>query len=350
MVIRQIWRFAGSIGLWTVLVLLAGGSLARLRAEGEGAAPVQTTGGYTLVSGTVVNGAGTSSGGTEGGGGMSLTGMVGQPVAGGGSGGGYTAQAGGSPATIMAIGLEGDVSPRSLGSGGMNASDWVQIGRFVLGLDAITSVSEYQRVDCAPQSSLGDGQIFVSDWVQAGRYVIGLDTVVSAGGPTQAVSVSGTAPADSSEVRELRLGMAGDLLGAARGGAGESGVIEVPVMLAARGEENALSLSVGFDAGRLAYAGARPGRDTGSDRDLLVNERRAGEGVIGLGLRLAVDAAFTPGDREVVVLRFRRIGTGDGGIRLVAGPAPLGLASRLGVELPVRISGAGYRAPAIAFN
>jgi len=61
----------------------------------------------------------------------------------------------------------------------------------VAGLDVPTNGSEFQRADCAPRSTLGDGAITIADWVQVGRYMTGLDPLTPAGGPTSAVPVSG---------------------------------------------------------------------------------------------------------------------------------------------------------------
>ncbi|MGH9802369.1 MAG: BACON domain-containing protein, partial [Blastocatellia bacterium] len=78
-------------------------------------------------------------------------------------------------------GYEADVAPRPNGSnnGTVTVTDWVQVGRFVAGLDSISAGSEFQRADCAPRDSRGDGRLSVSDLTQAGRYAAGLDQVVT---------------------------------------------------------------------------------------------------------------------------------------------------------------------------
>ena len=99
----------------------------------------------------------------------------------------------GSPVILIVVGAddgdgddgwESDVAPRPDGDGNMLVNDWVQVGRFVAGLDQAAPGSEFQRADCAPIAPLGDGQLLVNDWVQAGRYVAGLDAPQAAGGPT----------------------------------------------------------------------------------------------------------------------------------------------------------------------
>ena len=89
--------------------------------------------------------------------------------------------------TITAVytdGREADVAPRPDGDGALLVNDWVQVGRFVAGLDVPAEGSEFQRADCAPLDESGDGQLLVNDWVQAGRYVAGLDAQQEQGGPT----------------------------------------------------------------------------------------------------------------------------------------------------------------------
>jgi hypothetical protein len=40
----------------------------------------------------------------------------------------------------------------------------------------------YMKIDCAPRTTKGDGLIDLSDWVQAGRFIVGLDIPQPAGG------------------------------------------------------------------------------------------------------------------------------------------------------------------------
>lgn len=87
--------------------------------------------------------------------------------------------------TVLSAGWEGDVAPRATGGGGtLTVADWVQVGRFVVGLDSVLPGSEYQHTDCAPKSIHGDGILNMSDWVQAGRYFGALDPPAAADGPT----------------------------------------------------------------------------------------------------------------------------------------------------------------------
>ena len=79
---------------------------------------------------------------------------------------------------------EADIAPRPNGDDFLLVNDWVQVGRFVAGLDIPVAGTEFQRTDCAPFATTGDGLLLVNDWVQAGRYIAGLDTPQSQGGPT----------------------------------------------------------------------------------------------------------------------------------------------------------------------
>ncbi|NLO32502.1 MAG: hypothetical protein GX117_03985 [Candidatus Hydrogenedentes bacterium] len=81
------------------------------------------------------------------------------------------------------LALEGDVAPRPDGDGKYKVTDWLQLGRFVVGLDIPESESEFQRCDCAPRETGGDGRLTTADWIQAARYAAGLDMPKEAWGP-----------------------------------------------------------------------------------------------------------------------------------------------------------------------
>jgi hypothetical protein len=111
--------------------------------------------------------------------------------------------------TINTAGLEADVAPRPNGNGGVSISDWVQAGRFAVGLDVPAPGSEFQRADSAPRATFGNGSITIADWVQAGRYATGLDTPSPAAGPTSSASAEQAAMSQASPgtlSRVLRVG------------------------------------------------------------------------------------------------------------------------------------------------
>jgi hypothetical protein len=86
-----------------------------------------------------------------------------------------------SGSITVSTGLEGDVN----GDGAVDLSDWVKLGRIVVGLDPMPAAGVgFMKSDCAPRATKGDGTIDLSDWVQAGRFVVGLDTPQPAGGPS----------------------------------------------------------------------------------------------------------------------------------------------------------------------
>lgn len=206
-------------------------------------------------------------------------------------------------ATINRVGqgYEADVSPRPSGNnnGVLTVSDWVQVGRFVAGLDTVTSGNEFQRADVAPRETLGDGRVTLIDWVQTGRYVAGVDALPVAGGPTAAIS----GVSWESEV--------GKELFPTETNAGEFAIRTkgdfVVVKLNAFGEENALSFSLNFDSSVWRFVSAKAGRNAQS-ATLLVNSAEAANGRIGIALALPTGRTLRAGDTEIVTLQFAPIG------------------------------------------
>ncbi len=104
-----------------------------------------------------------------------------------------------------------------------------------------------------------------------------------------------------------------------------SGEVDVPVELAALGDENALGFSVAFDPALLSYVQAAAGSGAPTAA-LLANTNEAASGRIGVALVRSQGERFTAGASQAVLLRFR---AGD-----TPGPAELSFASRP-VELEV---------------
>jgi len=197
-------------------------------------------------------------------------------------------------------GYEADVAPRPNGDETVTVIDWVQLGRFVAGLDTAANGSEFQRADCAPRADKGDGRLTASDWAQAGRYAAGLDPVVTAGGPTSPVSVTTFASmiaaraVKSDEPRLLRI-IAGDhLLGATR---------TVVVELDAQGDESALGFSLRFNPSEWRFVSAEAGRDA-QQAVIHLNANEAARGRLGLVLALPASGRFSAGARQIVALKF----------------------------------------------
>ncbi len=218
--------------------------------------------------------------------------------------------------TIPFLGSEGDAAPLPYGDGLVTIIDWVQVGRFVAGLDTITNASEFQRVDCAPRSTYGDGQLTVADWVQAGRYAAGLDPLTVAGGPT--VDVNGPlgffkqpvgldfGPADS-----------GRILKVVNAAALPSQTCQVSVQLTALGNENGIGFSLQSDPAQVQLTGVTLGSgDAGAN--LIVNTNHtATNGVVAVLLSLPPGTVFSAGTNEVARLNFTVLPTASNSTNLL---------------------------------
>jgi hypothetical protein len=198
--------------------------------------------------------------------------------------------------------FEGDVTPRPDGDGSVTVIDWVQLGRYVAGLDSPTNTSEFQRADCAPRATGGDGLLTVSDWVQAGRYAAGLDPLTLAAGPS--------APAGGNTVGLLRKEGTSNLRMVTVQGPllfqGQTATASIE--LQAQGDENAVGLSLAFDPKVVSYTGALLGSDATS-ATMDVNANQATSGQLGIILGLPTNASFTPGSRQLVKVSFQAVTT-----------------------------------------
>jgi hypothetical protein len=204
-----------------------------------------------------------------------------------------------STVTLGVTDFEADVNPRTVGNHALDIFDWNQVGKFVAGIDAVSSGAEFQRADSAPANTGGDGMLKVTDWVQAGRYGSATDSPRSVSGPTAPVTPV-------------------TLIGGPRivniaGGIGVKGLnITVPVTLASQGNENAIGFSASFDPALLKFVSAIKGGSVGS-ATLLVNSNQAG--VIGVLLALQNGNSFTNGTQpEIAKLTFTALNTTTNGI------------------------------------
>jgi hypothetical protein len=196
--------------------------------------------------------------------------------------------------TLIPGDLEADVAARPTGDRVLDIVDWVEVGRFVAGLDVPATGSEFQRADCTPRPALGDGQLKVTDWVQAGRYAAGLDPLTLAGGPTNAAGPALRAqpmrPSEGEEgpaVREVRV---------SNGTAIHGLTVTVPVMLESLGDENAVGFTLTFDPSVFQYYSASKGSAAASGT-LNVNPNVAGK--VGVTVALPTSSTFAVGTREV---------------------------------------------------
>jgi hypothetical protein len=227
-----------------------------------------------------------------------------------------------TPATITIQGYEADVAPRPSGNnnGQVTVTDWTQVGRFVAGLDTAAAGSEYQRADCAPRSSLGDGRLTAADYTQAGRYAAGLDPAVPAGGPTGPPAAVSAASSDAG----WRQSLANDHGDDARwlravNVSSAGGTHSFAFDLDARGVENAVSFSLGFDPRQWRFVSASPGADAG-EASIIVNDDEATAGRLGVVIALPAGQALTPGARRIVIVNFDRLFDNRDNRRLRAGP------------------------------
>jgi hypothetical protein len=211
--------------------------------------------------------------------------------------------------TLPATAFEGDVYPPPNGNQSVDISDWLEAGRLVAGLDAITTSGEFQRLDCAPRSTLGDGQINVADWVQVGRYAELMDPIVPVGGPTAPVSGLPSPPATGQTVSLTPLTPTGT-------------INSVLVQINSQGNENAFGGSVAFDPTLLEFLQASLGSGA-SGAFLEVNSNQAASGSIGFALALTPGNVFASGMDALVRLDFAAIGFGSNKTSITFSDSPV---------------------------
>jgi hypothetical protein len=221
--------------------------------------------------------------------------------------------------TLTPVDYEADVSPRPHGDHAVTIADWVQVGRFVAGLDVVASDDELLRADCAPRANLGNGHVTVTDWVQAGRYAVGLDPVTVVGGPTadkllasRPLGAKALGAETGDPIRSLAMG-------SLSGQAGQS--INVPVILHALGDENALGFSVAFDPALLDFSGAVAGTGA-AGASFTLNAAAAGQGEVGVIVAQSPGDLFAAGTQQVAVLQFaiRREATNNAAVTFSDSP------------------------------
>lgn len=218
---------------------------------------------------------------------------------------------------VVQVQFEGDVAPRPGGDRSLTLIDWVQMGRFVAGLDTPGSPGEFQRADCAPLANKGNGAISLTDYVQAGRFTVGLDPLTPAGGPDSAGGGGGGGGGGGNFVpAEART------LSIQDSSSGQGQTNEIPVMLMASGAENAMSFSLVYDAAKVRFLGAIPGLGA-PGAALTLNTNQAGSGRVGVVLALAPGSVFQAGTREVLRARFLTLMSAPASATLTFGDQPV---------------------------
>jgi hypothetical protein len=199
---------------------------------------------------------------------------------------------------IAAADFEGDVTPRPNGDKAVTLTDWVQEGRYVARLDNPVGASEYQRADCAPQSTRGDGAITVLDWVQAGRYAVGLDPLVPVGGPTSEMAPIEPLDNHSSRITESTSGCEVRIVEMSLA-QGQSGTVSV--VMEAQGTENAAGFSLAFDPATIRFLNASRG-SAAAVAMFNVNTNDVASGRVGFALALSPGQTFGTGTKEILKL------------------------------------------------
>jgi len=94
--------------------------------------------------------------------------------------------------------------------------------------------------------------------------------------------------------REVRVGPAGGSPGS---------TVQIPILMQAQGDENALGFSLLFDQAILSNPLASLGSDA-AGASLIVNATRAGEGKLGIAVALPAGEVFAAGTQEIVIVTF----------------------------------------------
>lgn len=198
-------------------------------------------------------------------------------------------------------GFEADVNPRPDGdnNGVVTITDWVQLGRFVAGLETPDTGNEFQRADCAPRDTLGDGRISITDWTQAGRYAAALDSIPAAGGPTM--------PSQASLTRQQYVALTqttsrihGQLFPQ------NNQTRHLTIELEALGVENALGFSLSFNSSEWRLVRAFAGKDArGATLHANISETQPGSA--GFVMALPAGKSFAAGKLELINCIFEPV-------------------------------------------
>lgn len=208
--------------------------------------------------------------------------------------------------TITSPGIEADVSPRPNGNndGTVTIADWVQVGRFIAGLDTPLNDSEFQRIDCAPAATKGDGRLSLIDWVQAGRYAAGLDRTVTIGGALRPPSTF--APVLQAQA-ELSPPDPVGVIRALSGTLKRNEISTVQLELESAGGANALSFTFNFDPRLFSFSQAQAAEGW----QLVLNEQQAAKGRLGILLSQPAGQRASAGKQNLLKLSFLPKGGND---------------------------------------
>jgi hypothetical protein len=211
------------------------------------------------------------------------------------------------PATLKIVrGYEADVvTPFKK----ITVSDINRIGGFAMGLEAVPDRDTFERADCAPfavdgSPLLGDDVVNLNDWVQAGRFAVGLDPLTVQGGPSGPFNLLARASRTRNGIGLQDGGADGSRALRILATGWKPGVTnELVVQLDAVGGENAASFSLGFDPGLIRFVDATLGT-AAADGTLLLNPAAASQGQLGAVVLLPFGATLPAGTHELLRVRF----------------------------------------------
>ena len=194
--------------------------------------------------------------------------------------------------TVNPTGYKGDVAPRPDGNGTVAIADWVQVGRFVAGIDTLAdnNPSEALRAHCASSNTAPLG---ITDWVEAALLAAGLDSLQPAR--------SGIMLPHAQALRSLGRGATRVSLGNLTLSRGARGAVSV--VLTALGTEEALGFTLSYDARRVRLLSVTPvGMATGAH--LLLNNAGVSRGKVGVLLMLPTSKTFPTGSATMLRCTF----------------------------------------------
>jgi hypothetical protein len=261
---------------------------------------------------------------------------------------------------VFQQGKDGDIADRKTGDGQLLANDVTLIRQMVVGsLVPDPNFNEFQRADTSPASTGGDGSLNATDVVQVRRYITGLDPIVPAAGPFTAIP----GPIAPEQTRAVAPGSRAMRVVSATALAGDR--VSITIEMDAQGDETASSFVLGFDPMKLTNPVVTLGAGVPADTVLTSNTETSANGRVAVLLDSANTFAREAG-RQMVTVTFdvaRTAPTGPTQVELTegsisdanarplasafqAGTVDINGANSVGVEIAGRVvspEGAGLR-------
>lgn len=195
-------------------------------------------------------------------------------------------------------GVEADLD----GNSQVTVTDVARIGRIAARLDtAGLTTGQLQRADCAPLLTGGDGKVGVNDWVQAARFAVNLDPLRGATGPAPASLQNAARTTESPSFRRDLSRSPSEVTILNSDVTPKTSAILI--RLQARGQENALGFTLGFNPAQLQFLEAKLG-NLPANGIFLVNTGSLSLGTIGIVLALPAGASFPAGPHDVLRVSF----------------------------------------------